>query len=59
MLCHDHPNSLSISLLKRRIRGITGHEAVLLLEFTKRLPSVSPAHEANRKARYVERSPTD
>ena len=59
MLYHDHPDSLSVALLKRRIRGITGHEAALMLEFTKRLPGVSPAHEANRNARYVERSPTD
>ncbi len=48
MLHHDHPDSLSVSLLRRRIHGITGHEAMLLVEMSKALPSVSRAHAANR-----------
>ena len=48
MLRHDHPDSLSIALLKRRIPGITGHEAALLVEMSKALLRVSPAHAANR-----------
>lgn len=59
MLRHDHPDSLSIALLKRRIRGITGHEAALLCEMSKLVLRISPAHAANREARYVERPPTD
>lgn len=31
-----HPGSLSISILKRRIPMLTGREASLLLEFTRR-----------------------
>jgi hypothetical protein len=48
MLRHDHPESLSVSLLKRRIPGITGHEAALLCEMSKLALTVSPAHAANR-----------
>ena len=33
----DHPDSLSVSMLKRRISGITGREAVYLVEMSKRL----------------------
>lgn len=36
----DHPDSLSPSMLKRRIRGLRGREAALLVEFTKRLRPV-------------------
>jgi len=34
---HDHPETLSVSMLKRRIKGITGREAVYLVEVTKGL----------------------
>jgi len=30
-----HPATLSVAILKRRIPGITGHEAALLLEASK------------------------
>ena len=33
----EHPDTLSVSLLKRRIPGITGHEAALLVEATMRV----------------------
>lgn len=59
MLRHDHPDSLSVALLKRRIPGITGHEAALLCEMSKHALRGSPAHAANRERRYVDRSPTD
>jgi len=48
MLRHDHPSSLSVALLKRRIPGITGHEAALLCEMSKLALRGSPAHAANR-----------
>ena len=31
----DHPDTLSISMLKRRIPRITGHEAALLVEASR------------------------
>jgi len=31
----DHPDSLSVSMLKRRIPRITGHEAALLVEASR------------------------
>lgn len=31
----DHPDSLSIGMLKRRIPGISGREAAILLEASK------------------------
>ncbi len=34
---HDHPETLSVSMLKRRIPGITGREAIYLVEATKGL----------------------
>ena len=34
---HEHPETLSVSMLKRRIPGITGREAVYLVEATKGL----------------------
>ena len=58
-LRREHPESLSVSLLRRRIPSITGHEAALLCEMSKLALIGSPAHEANRNSRYVERSPTD
>ena len=48
---HDHPHSLSISMLRRRIPGITGREAAFLIEATRNLVT-------RRNGRYVERSPT-
>lgn len=36
----DHPDSLTPSMLKRRIRGLRGREAALLVEFSKRLRPV-------------------
>lgn len=33
-----HPTTLSVAMLRRRIPGITGHEAVLLVEATKYIP---------------------
>ena len=44
----DHPQSLSVSMLKRRIPGITGREAVYLVEMSKGLLT---------NGGYVERSP--
>lgn len=43
----DHPDSLSPSMLRRRIRGLRGREASLLVEFSKRL-------EPPRNGRYVD-----
>ncbi len=49
MMAFDHPDTLSPSMLKRRLgRSITGREASLLIEFAKRLPTPSRAHAANR-----------
>lgn len=31
----DHPKTLSVAMLKRRVPGITGREAALLLEASK------------------------
>ena len=31
----DHPDSLSVSMLKRRIPRLTGHEAALLVEASR------------------------
>jgi len=33
----DHPDSLSVSMLKRRIPRITGHEAALLVEASRHI----------------------
>ena len=33
----DHPDSLSVSMLKRRIPRLGGREAAILLEATKRM----------------------
>ncbi len=50
MLRHEHPDTLSIALLRRRIHGITGHEAALLVEMSKGLLG-SLAHAANRNGK--------
>lgn len=43
----DHPETLSIAMLKRRIPRLTGREAAVLLEATKRLrPSRNGADKA-------------
>ena len=57
LMAADHQDSLSPFMLKRRLgQSITGREASLLVEFARRLPAPSPAHEANRNGkRYVER----
>jgi len=34
---HEHPETLSVSMIKRRIPNITGREAVYLLEMSKGL----------------------
>ena len=39
-LRRDHPDSLSVPMLKRRILGLGGREAALLLEFTRHLPAL-------------------
>lgn len=49
-LRRDHPDTLSVSILKRRIRGLHGREAALLLEATKRM-------SFGRNGRYVEGLP--
>lgn len=36
-LRRDHPDSLSVSMLKRRIPRLGGREAAILLEATRRL----------------------
>lgn len=36
-LRRDHPDSLSVSMLKRRIPRLTGREAALLLEASRRI----------------------
>ena len=55
MMRVDHPDSLSVSMLKRRLgRSITGREAALLVEATRRM--AIPRN--GRNGRYVERSPT-
>ena len=46
---HDHPDTLSVSMLKRRLRGITGREAVYLVEMSKAL------NGASHNGDYVER----
>ena len=33
----EHPDSLSVGMLKRRLPGISGREAALLLEVTRRI----------------------
>ncbi|KKM17075.1 hypothetical protein LCGC14_1679400 [marine sediment metagenome] len=49
-LRHDHPETLSVSMLKRRIPGITGREAMFLVEMSRGLlrdgsyVTHSPAH---------------
>ena len=48
MLRHEHPDTLSVSLLRRRVHGISGYEAALLVEMSKGLLTVSRAHAANR-----------
>ncbi|TEU01990.1 MAG: hypothetical protein E3J29_00230, partial [Dehalococcoidia bacterium] len=45
---HDHPETLSVSMLKRRIPGITGHEAALLVEATKGMLTYSIPLKARR-----------
>ena len=55
----EHPDSLSLSMLRRRVPDITGHEAALLLEATRWLLTDSIAHAAHRNGRrdgqrYVE-----
>ena len=59
----EHPDTLSVAMLRRRLPDITPHEAALLVEATKRMLTDSVAHAARRNgrngARYVERSPTD
>ncbi len=45
---HQHPETLSVSMLKRRITGITGREAIYLVEMSKGLLN----------GHYVEPSPT-
>ncbi|KKN46050.1 hypothetical protein LCGC14_0676690 [marine sediment metagenome] len=47
---NEHPDTLSVSMLKRRIPRLTGREAAILLEATQRLP-------ARRNGGYVTRSP--
>lgn len=44
----DHPDTLSVGILKRRIRGLHGREAALLLEATKRM-------DFGRNGRYVDK----
>lgn len=53
----DHPDTLSVSMLRRRLPDITGHEAALLVEATKRVLTDSVSHTARRNGhqpRYVE-----
>ena len=33
----EHPTSLSVAMLKRRLTGISGREAALLLEISRRV----------------------
>lgn len=61
VLRHEHLETLSVSMLKRRIPNITGHEAALLVEATKRMLTDSVSHKARRNGRrdgrrYVEES---
>ncbi len=48
-----HPDSLSVSLLKRRIPGITGREASYLVEMSKRLLTESLPLEDRRNGQKV------
>ena len=38
---HEHPDSLSVNMMKRRIPGITGREAMYLMLATEAIPSVN------------------
>jgi hypothetical protein len=52
----DHPDTLSVSMLKRRLPDVTPHEAALLLEASRWVLTVSLAHETRRNGsngRYV------
>ena len=52
---YDHPDTLTVSMLKRRMgRHISGYTAAVLVEVTKSLIRGSPAHAANRDGRYVD-----
>lgn len=49
---YDHPDSLTVSMLKRRLgRHVNGFTAAVLVEVTKALIRGSPAHAANRDGR--------
>jgi hypothetical protein len=41
-LAYQHPDSLSVSMLKRRIPLLSGETAAVLLEFTKRMRAAIP-----------------
>lgn len=52
---YDHPETLSISMLRRRIPGITGYMAALLVEATKKMLVDSVPMKARRNGRrYVD-----
>ena len=60
---YDHPDTLSVSMLKRRLPDVTPHEAALLVWASRWLLTDSVAHRARRNgrqngARYVAHSPT-
>ena len=64
MMRHEHRETLSISMLRRRMSDITPHEAALLVECSRWLLTGSVSHAARRNgrrdgARYVEHSPAD
>ena len=61
MMRHDHPDTLSISMLRRRLSDITPHEAALLVEASRWLLTGSLAHKARRNggSSYVAKAPTD
>ncbi len=53
MMWSEHPDSLSVSMLRRRIPGLLGREAALLLEAARFVPLVrSGTHDG-----YVEPRP--
>ncbi|MBF8255120.1 MAG: hypothetical protein HW375_27 [Anaerolineales bacterium] len=37
LMRREHPDSLSVGMLKRHLQGISGREAALLLEVTRRI----------------------
>jgi len=55
-----HPESLSVSMIRRRIPGIDGYTAAVMVEISRQVLTDSVPMKARRNGRrYVDQSPAD